>query len=46
MNPNIPTPTHTIMKMAKVKDKGRIVNIKAARGKQRVIQGYPNKAMS
>ena len=32
MNPNRPIPRHIIIKMAKVKDKGRI--LKAARGKQ------------
>ena len=35
MNPNRPTPRHIIIKIAKVKDKARI--LKAARKKQRVI---------
>ena len=40
MNPNKPTPRHTIIKMAKVKDKERIP--KAAREKQRVnYKGIP-----
>ena len=34
MNPKRPTPRHVIIKMAKVKDKERI--LKAAREKQRV----------
>ena len=46
MNPNRPTVRHIIIKMAKVKDKKRI--LKAAREKQRVIyQGtLPQKAIS
>ena len=40
MNPKRPTPRHVIIKMAKVKDKERI--LKAAREKQRVIhKGSP-----
>ena len=35
MNPNTPTPRHIMIKMAKVKDKKRI--LKAAREKQRII---------
>ena len=35
LNPNRPTPRHIIIKMAKVKDKERI--LKATREKQRVI---------
>ena len=40
MNPNRPTPRHIIIKMAKVKDKERI--LKAAREKQRLnYKGTP-----
>ena len=40
LNPNGPTPRHIIIKMEKVKDKGRI--LKAAREKQRVnYKGTP-----
>ena len=45
MNPNRPAPRHLIIKMAKVKDKKRI--LKAAREKQRVnYKGTPHKAIS
>ena len=40
LNPNRPTPRHNIIKMAKIKDKERI--LKAAREKQRVnYKGTP-----
>ena len=42
MNPNRPTPRHIIIKMAKVKDKERV--LKAVREKQRVnYKGTPIK---
>ena len=42
MNPNRPMPGHIIIKMAKIKDKERI--LKAAREKQRVIyKGIPTR---
>ena len=44
MNANRPTPRYIIIKMAIIKDKKKI--LKATREKQRIIQGYPNKAMS
>ena len=44
MNPNRPTARLTIIKVAKVKDKKRI--LKAAREKQSHILGNPHKAIS
>ena len=45
LNPNRPTPSHIIIKMAKVKDKERI--LKASREKQSVnYKGTPHKAIS
>ena len=45
LNPNMPTPRHSIIKMAKVNDKERI--LKAAREKQKETnKGTPHKEIS
>ena len=44
LNPNRPTPRHMVMKMAKVKDKERI--LKAAREKQSINDKQSHKAIS
>ena len=44
MNPNRPTTKHITIKMAKVKDKDRI--LKAAREKQSQLQGNPHIRLS